>query len=166
MYLPPPSPRVAAWTRARTSHTTTQSPHWPLRPFSQRTKTQGTKPWKEGQAQQGKHLLLIVIDCIIKMMFFFSWGGPKCWGGAEGCLLKTALCHQVMRRKHSCRVEWPNIEIASGTTPSASSSVCTMRREMQWGLSHVHTIRAGLGILYRNMNARVENVDLRRTRKT
>ncbi len=45
---------------------------WGLSPGAQRG--QGTKPWKEGQAQQGKHLLLIVIDCIIKMMFFFCGG--------------------------------------------------------------------------------------------
>lgn len=48
--------------------------HWPPGPFSAHTKEWGTKTLKAGAAPQRKHLLVIVFDCIMKMMFFFNLG--------------------------------------------------------------------------------------------
>lgn len=55
------------WTRHSAAH-------WPPGPFSAHTKERGTKTLKAGAAPQRKHLLVIVFDCIMKMMFFFNLG--------------------------------------------------------------------------------------------
>lgn len=55
------------WTRHSAAH-------WPPGPFSAHTKEWGTKTLKAGAAPQRKHLLVIVFDCIMKMMFFFNLG--------------------------------------------------------------------------------------------
>lgn len=55
------------WTRHSAAH-------WPAGPFSAHTEERRTKTLKAGAAPQRKHLLVIVFDCIIKMMFFFNLG--------------------------------------------------------------------------------------------
>lgn len=55
------------WTRHSAAH-------WPPGPFSAHTKEPWTKTLKAGAAPQRKHLLVIVFDCIMKMMFFFNLG--------------------------------------------------------------------------------------------
>lgn len=61
--------------------------HWPPGPFSAHTEEPGTKTLKAGAAPQRKHLLVIVFDCIMKMMFFFQFGLVKATLFSSGHLI-------------------------------------------------------------------------------